>query len=95
MVPTDVLVIATSSNLGCAGVTAALALLNEDPSLCHTGHAEQALIAKGVELGLTDGGSGKVIAAVDGVTAHVHAGLVSIMEAIVKRALTTGAERDF
>ena len=95
VVPTDVLVIATSSNLGCAGVTAALALLNEDPSLCHTDDAEQALIAKGVELGLTDGGSGKVIAAVDGVAANVHASLVSIMEAIVKRALTTGAERDF
>ena len=95
VVPTDVLVIATSSNLGCAGVTAALALLNEDSSLCHKESDERALIAKGVEFGLTDGGSGTVKAAVDGVPANVHASLVSIINAIVNRALTTTAERDF
>jgi len=95
VVSTDVLVIATSSNLGCAGLTAALALLLRDPSLCHTGDLERSIITKGVEIGLTDGGTGKVIEAVDGVAADVHAGLVSIMEAIVERALATAAERDF
>ena len=95
VVSTDVLVIATSSNLGCAGLIAALALHREDPSLCHTGDLERAIIAKGVEIGLTDGGTGRVIEAVDGVAAEVHAGLVSIMGAIVERALAKAAERDF
>ena len=95
VVSTDVLVIATSSNLGCAGLTAALAFLLKDPRLCHTKEMERAIIAKGVEIGLTDGGTGKVIEAVDGVAAELHASLVSIMEAIVERALAKAPERDF
>ena len=95
VVSTDVLVIATSSNLGCAGLTSALALTRHDPLLCHTEEVERAVIAKGVELGLTDGGTGKVIEAVDGVAAHVHAGLVLIMKSIVERALAIAPERSF
>lgn len=95
IVPTDVLVIATSSNLGCAGIVAALALLRRDVGLCHTAEEELALIEKGVALGLTDGGTGRVIAAVDGVAATDHAAIVGLMRSIVQRALATAVERGF
>ena len=36
VVPTDVLAVGTSSNIGAYGVVAALALLKRDASLCHT-----------------------------------------------------------
>lgn len=95
IVSTDVLVIATTSNLGCAGTVAALALLSADVELCHTEKGERDLIQKGVEIGLTDGGTGKVIAAVDGVLANDHAALVGLMRSVVDRALATPYERGF
>lgn len=95
VVPTDVLVIGTSSNLACAGVVAALALLRVDAELCHTAAAELALIEKGVALGLTDGGTGRVIAAVDGVPATDHAAAVGLMQAIVRRTLAAPLDRGF
>ena len=95
VVPTDVLVVATTSNLGCAGVVAALALLRGQPELCHTASNERQYIDKGVEFGLTDGGTGRVTNAVDGVVAEDHAALVGLMASIVKRALAKPEERGF
>src|SRR5690606_4019445 len=43
VVETDVLLIANSSNMGANGLTAGLALLRQDLSLCHTPDAELAL----------------------------------------------------
>jgi hypothetical protein len=95
VVSTEVLVIATTSNLGCAGIVAALALLQGDAGLCHSAGDELRLIEKGVEIGLTDGGTGQVIAAVDGVSATDHAALVGLMQSIVRRALAGPEERSF
>lgn len=95
IVSTDVLVIATTSNLGCAGVTAALAIQRGQPALCHSASNERMYIEKGVEFGLTDGGTGRVIEAVDGVAAEEHAALVGLMEAIVRRKLAGPEERGF
>jgi len=95
VVPTDVLVVATTSNLGCAGIVAALALLRGEPDLCHTAKNERKYIDKGVEFGLTDGGTGRVTDAVDGVAAEDHAAMVGLMESIVKRALASPEERGF
>jgi hypothetical protein len=95
VVPTDVLVMATSSNLGCYGVCAALAVKRNDPALCHTAEEEIALEHIGVGLGLTDGGTGQRIAAVDGVPVADNAAVVTLMQAIVARALASGIERGF
>ncbi|MEL0022013.1 MAG: glutamate cyclase domain-containing protein, partial [Rickettsiales bacterium] len=95
VVPTDCLVIATTSNLGCAGVTAALALTRKELALCHNAELERRLIAKGAEIGLTAGGSGKVTEAVDGVAADDHAAVVALMQAVVRRALARPEERAF
>ena len=95
VVPTDVLVVATSSNIGCYGVVAALALLREDLSLCHTPEEERALEYIGIGLGLTDGGSGRQIAAVDGVPMEDNAAIVHLMRSSVERVLQTAPERGF
>jgi hypothetical protein len=95
VVPTDVLVVATSSNIGAYGVVAALALLREDLSICHTPEEEAALEYIGVGLQLTDGGSGKRIAAVDGVPLADNAALVHLMRSSVQRALQDTSDRGF
>ena len=95
VIPTDVLVVGTSSNIGCYGIVAALALKRGEPELCHTPEEERAIVACGVELGLTDGGSGKVIAAVDGVPVDDNAAVVHLMQAIVRRALAQPGDRGF
>lgn len=94
-VPTDVLVVATSSNIGAYGVVAALALLREDLSICHTPEEETALEYIGVGLGLTDGGSGQKIAAVDGVPVEDNAAIVRLMRSSVQRALEGVKDRGF
>lgn len=95
VVPTDVLVVATSSNIGAYGVVAALALLREDLSICHTPDEEVALEYIGVGLGLTDGGSGQRIAAVDGVPMEDNAAIVRLMRSSVQRALQGTSDRGF
>ena len=95
VMPTDVLVVGTSSNIGCYGVVAALALRRGEPGLCHTPEEERAITAYGVELGLTDGGSGTVIAAVDGVPVDDNAAVVHLMRAVVRRALSRPGDRGF
>ncbi len=95
VMPTDVLVVGTSSNIGCYGVVAALALRRGELELCHTPDEERAVTAYGVELGLTDGGSGTVIAAVDGVPVDDNAAVVHLMRAVVRRALSRPGDRGF
>ncbi len=95
VVPTDVLVVATSSNIGAYGVVAALALLREDHSICHTPEEELALEYIGVGLGLTDGGSGKKIAAVDGVPVDDNVAIVRLLRSSVQRALEGETIRGF
>lgn len=94
-VPTDVLVVATSSNIGAYGVVAGLALLRGDVSICHTPDEERALEYIGVGLGLTDGGTGKQIAAVDGVPVEDNAAIVHLMRSSVERALENPHARAF
>ena len=95
VVPADVLVVGTSSNIGCYGVVAALALMRGEPELCHTPEEERAITACGVELGLTDGGSGQAIAAVDGVPVDDNEAVVHLMRAVVRRALARPGDRGF
>ncbi|MEM9683314.1 MAG: glutamate cyclase domain-containing protein, partial [Pseudomonadota bacterium] len=92
-VATDVLVVATSSNLGAYGVCAALAVRRGDKTLCHTPDEEVALEYIGVGLGLTDGGTGERIAAVDGIPLHDNVAVVTLMQALVERALAKDVER--
>lgn len=95
VVETDVLVVASTSNLGAYGVVAGLALLRGDPSLCHTAEDEVALHHVGVGLGLTDGATGTAIPWCDGISAASNAAFVRIMHEIVEQAVLPPRERDF
>ena len=95
VMPADVLVVGASSNIGCYGVVAGLALRRGDPELCHTPEEERAIVEYSVELGLTDGGSGRVVAAVDGVPVEDNAAVVHLMRAVVRRALARPGDRGF
>tara|TARA_B100000676_G_C17980683_1_gene788782 strand:- start:85 stop:1050 length:966 start_codon:yes stop_codon:yes gene_type:complete len=95
IIPADALVVGTSSNIGCYGIVAALALKFENAELCHTADSERALVAEGVKLGLTDGGSGQIIEAIDGVPVADNAAVVYLMEAVVRRALAGPGDRGF
>ena len=94
-VPTDVLVVASSSNLGAYGVAAALALLRNDATLCHTPWEEVALHHVGVGLGLVDGGGGGAIPWCDGIPAEASAAIVLLMRNIVERTLDDPSARPF
>ncbi len=91
----DALVVANSSNLGCYGMVAGLALLREDASLCHDPNIELALHHVGVGLSLIDGGGGGAVAACDGIPAESSAALVHLVRNTVEQALDLPRERDF
>jgi hypothetical protein len=95
VVPTDVLAVGTSSNIGAYGVVAALALLKKDASLCHTPEEEVALHYIGVGLGLVDGGGGGLIPWCDGIPVDANAALVRLMQNIVQRTLESPRVRNF
>jgi len=95
VVPTDVLAVGTSSNIGAYGVVAALALMKRDASLCHTPEEEVALHHVGVGLGLVDGGGGDRIPWCDGIPADANAALVRLMQNIVERTLEPPRVRKF
>jgi hypothetical protein len=95
VVPTDVLAVGTSSNIGAYGVVAAIALLKGDPALCHTPDEEEALHHVGVGLGLVDGGGGDRIPWCDGIPADANAALVRLMRNIVERTLEAPRVRTF
>jgi hypothetical protein len=95
VVPTDVLAVGSSSNIGAYGVVAAIALLKRDPSLCHTPDEEVALNHVGVGLGLVDGGGGERIPWCDGIPAEASAAMVRLMQNIVERTLDPPRKRTF
>ena len=95
VVPTDVLTVGSSSNIGAYGVVAAIALLKRNASLCHRPDEEVALHHVGVGLGLVDGGGGERIPWCDGIPADASAAMVRLMQNIVERTLDPPRKRTF
>lgn len=95
VVETDVLLVANTSNMGANAVTAGLALLRGDLSLCHTAQQELALAHVGVGLGLIDGGGGQLRAWCDGVHPAANAAVVEVLRTIVSQALAPAEKRKF
>lgn len=95
VVKTDVLVVASTSNLGAYGVVAALALLRGDAALCHDPKEEAALHQIGVGLGLVDGATGARIADCDGIAAETNAAMVHLVKDIVTQTLLPERSRSF
>ena len=94
-IATEHLVVASTSNLGAYGVVAALAMLKNDPALCHTAEEEIALHHVGVGLGLVDGGGGGLIPWCDGIPAESNAAIVTLLQNIVLRTLEAPRIRTF
>lgn len=94
-VETDVLLVANTSNMGAHAITAGLALLRRDLSLCHTAEDEYALAHVGVGLGLIDGGNGELRPWCDGIPPKANAAVVEVMRTIVSQALLPGEDRKF
>jgi len=88
-------VVANSSNLGAYGVTAALALLRREVSLCHTPQLDYALAHVGAGLGLVDGVNGELRPWCDGIPPETNAAIVQVMLNIVERTLEATAPRHF
>ena len=95
VVPTGTLVIGSTSNIGAYGVCAALAMLKKDASLCHTPENEVALHYIGVGLGMSDGGTGAIIADCDGIPAETNAAVVRMMQTMVEMELAPPRQRKF
>lgn len=95
IVPTDTLVIGSTSNLGAYGVCAALAMLKKDAELCHTPEDEVALHYIGVGLGMSDGGTGDIIPDCDGIPAETNAAVVRMMQTMVEMELAPPRPRKF
>jgi hypothetical protein len=92
---TDVLLVANSSNMGANALTAALALMRGDLSLCHTAEAEFELAHVGVGLGLIDGGTGELRAWCDGIPVEANAAVVEVLRTIVSQTLAPPGVRKF
>jgi hypothetical protein len=95
VVETDVLLVANSSNMGANAVTAGLALLRRDLSLCHTAEQELALAHVGVGLGLIDGGNGQLRPWCDGIPPAANAAVVEVLRTIVSQSLLPEETRKF
>lgn len=86
----DVLVTAAVSNWGCYAIAAALAARRQDPRLLHTPGMEQALLKRGVELGLINSVDGIIDANVDGIALATHVAVTELIQAVVAPALHRG-----
>ena len=95
VVPTQTLVVGSTSNLAAYGVCAALAIVRNDISLCHTPETEIEMHYVGVGLGMSDGGTGAIIADCDGIPAKTNAAVVEILRTIASLELANPRERSF
>ena len=82
--PADVLVTAACSNWGCSAIVAALALRLADRRLIHRPELEEALLMRGVEIGLINAVSNLVDPNADGIALRTHVAIVQIIQAIVE-----------
>lgn len=85
---TDVLVPAACSNWGCYGIAAALAVKVQDPRLLHTPEAEEALLRRGVDLGMINSVHGLIDMNVDGIPASTHLALAEMLVAVSRPLLS-------
>jgi hypothetical protein len=90
MTSAKVLVTAAVSNWGCYAIAAALAARRRDPKLLHTPAMEQALLSRGVEVGLINSVDGIIDANVDGIALSTHVAVAELIQAIVASAFDKG-----
>lgn len=90
----DMLIAASVSNWGAYGLAAALALLQQDPSLTHSPDDELRVVLACTAAGAVDGATGSATPTVDGVPTQTLIDVVQLLQAIVRQGLRT-RKRDF
>ena len=87
MTETDFLVTATVSNWGAYGIAACLAILKGDFEIFHDESIECGILQSCADAGLIDGVSGYVSKSVDGLPQEIHASIVNILAAMVRKSI--------
>ena len=82
------------SNIGCYGIVSALAMASGRLDILHTPELERALICRGAEVGLIDGGLGKRNHRVDGIPMHGMEAIVDLF-AVIPRQYYEGDYRGY
>jgi hypothetical protein len=80
---TDVLVTAACSNWGCYAIAGALAARQGQASLAHTPAREEALLRRGVDVGLINSVANVIDANVDGIPQATHLAVVQLISTII------------
>lgn len=88
-ISTDSLVIATTSNWGAYGISAALAFLLKDPSLLQDTETERRMIEQCALSGAVDGMSALPVPWVDGTNLQVQEAVVAMLGMIVANGIKT------
>jgi D-glutamate cyclase len=83
--PTDVLMTAACSNWGCYAITAALAVQLGKPELLHNASLEEALLRRGVEIGLINSTEGRIDPNPDGIPLESHKAVVQLIAELARR----------
>jgi hypothetical protein len=89
VVSTDVLIVAGCSNWGAYGIAAALAGLEKNPRLVHTGEIEREMIVECCRAGGADSHSAAPTNEVDGAPWQTHATFVQLLHDVVELNVTT------
>jgi hypothetical protein len=84
----EALVTAACSNWGCYAVAAALAIRLSDARIVHTVDLEQALLRRGVDVGLINSVVGVVDPKVDNIDVSTHLAVVELLSAVIRPALS-------
>jgi hypothetical protein len=95
VVPTDVLVVAGTSNWGAYAIEACLAALIERPELMRSSHVERFMLEENVRTGGVDGSTGRQILQVDGTSMEIQLALNELFRGIVRHGLETPHQRAF
>jgi hypothetical protein len=90
---TDLLVPAAVSNWGAYGISAMLALLEENREVFHSSEIEHRVLHACVDAGLIDGGSGYVSGGVDSLPMSVHMSMVDLLGALVDKGIAVKRAR--
>lgn len=92
---TDILLPCATSNWGAYGISAALAVLNNNIDLLHTPRDEHRMIMACLDSGAVDGGTGRPTLGVDGIDMEIHMHIVAMLREIVKIGMMEEFARGF
>ena len=92
---TDILLPCAVSNWGAYGISAALAILNNNIDLLHHPRDEHRMVMECLRSGAVDGGTGRPTLGVDGIDLTIHEHMVEMLRELVRIGLKEEFDRGF